>query len=369
MPGFRGITLGVNSQFDVEQVPEFAPPKKPGFPKLLENNVASVYIQSRPGAQFWVCYSLSEPEPPSAYFFFKLSINDTDVVSWGVGKEEDYQGKTMHALYEATETWNARSSATERRGFFFAANSRQDDNLEGNYGARFEIRVYRAAGRQRIAKDMNQYRDTIQGRKRPTGLEILSVGQVKKEQPKRFYKYALVDPVDMPYATFRYYYKTLDELKRLEILRVPDGSDESYIDSYLSLDLQDSMENVQGPEGVDGHHSETSLDSSSKAPEAHGNQPDEDDIEDDKFGFVGRPKRLSIPPSRRLFPTTNSSFPMSLFSRTTEDTVETHDREAWRAPSPIRGGFRDIDSPTPGRKRSHTAEVWQDVVNDTVSKK
>lgn len=38
------------------------------------------------------------------------------------------------------------------------------------------------------------------------------------EQPKRFYKFALIDPVDQPFVTFRYFYRTREQLRYLGVL-------------------------------------------------------------------------------------------------------------------------------------------------------
>lgn len=46
----------------------------------------------------------------------------------------------------------------------------------------------------------------------------MSAGRVGPEQPKRFYKFALIDPTDQPFATFRYYYRTWEQLRDLGML-------------------------------------------------------------------------------------------------------------------------------------------------------
>jgi hypothetical protein len=37
---------------------------------------------------------------------------------------------------------------------------------------------------------------------------LVNAGFLSTRHPKRFYKYALLDPLDTPFATFRYYYRT-----------------------------------------------------------------------------------------------------------------------------------------------------------------
>ena len=62
---------------------------------------------------------------------------------------------------------------------------------------------------------------------------MVNAGRAGPEQPKRFYKFALVDPVDQPFATFRYFYRTWDQLYDLGLL-----NHEYYAESeenYLSV--------------------------------------------------------------------------------------------------------------------------------------
>jgi len=51
-----------------------------------------------------------------------------------------------------------------------------------------------------------------------TATRLVSAGRAGPELPKRFYKFALIDPIDQPFATFRYYYRTWDQLRDLGLL-------------------------------------------------------------------------------------------------------------------------------------------------------
>ena len=42
-------------------------------------------------------------------------------------------------------------------------------------------------------------------------LSLVNAGLVPVNHPRRFYKYALLDPLDQPFATFRYYYRSWSE--------------------------------------------------------------------------------------------------------------------------------------------------------------
>lgn len=44
---------------------------------------------------------------------------------------------------------------------------------------------------------------------------MTSAGRAGSEHPKRFYRFELIDPVDKPFATFRYYYRTWAQIGEL----------------------------------------------------------------------------------------------------------------------------------------------------------
>lgn len=39
-------------------------------------------------------------------------------------------------------------------------------------------------------------------------LRLINAGVLHQSHPQRYYKYALLDPLDQPFATFRFYYRT-----------------------------------------------------------------------------------------------------------------------------------------------------------------
>lgn len=61
-----------------------------------------------------------------------------------------------------------------------------------------------------------------------TKASLVSAGRAGPEHPKRFYKFALIDPADHPFATFRYYYRTWDQLDELGL--------PEYADAHASAD-------------------------------------------------------------------------------------------------------------------------------------
>ena len=47
-------------------------------------------------------------------------------------------------------------------------------------------------------------------------IRLVNGGLVHPKHPRRYYKYALLDPLDQPFATFRYYYRTWGQKKKLK---------------------------------------------------------------------------------------------------------------------------------------------------------
>ena len=106
MPTYRSITISITSQFDICQLPEYAPPASTDdpfstLPALLnpELSLVTVYLPTYPSSQFWLRYSIAPPYPPKAMYYFKLFLNGKCVVSWGCGEEDGYRGRTVFGLY------------------------------------------------------------------------------------------------------------------------------------------------------------------------------------------------------------------------------------------------------------------------------
>ena len=203
MPTHRGIKVSLNSQFDVRTIPEYPPPasttdrttsqahlhaethdaqqRQTISPiKLAEPNttppILDVYISTIPASQFWISYEIDSKEiirstdsgrydenddnvPAPEYVYFKLLLNGECVVSWGVGTEHEWKGKTMWALGQGNCVFRGDGSLA-KKGFFFSAQSSQQQQqqklqhselLEKDDGV-FEIRVFRARGRKRTGR-------------------------------------------------------------------------------------------------------------------------------------------------------------------------------------------------------------------------
>ncbi|KAI9737483.1 MAG: hypothetical protein M1834_009638 [Cirrosporium novae-zelandiae] len=218
MPTYRSITLSLISQFDILTIPEFPSPQNAYLP--LEDPFSSdgassnisqvhptitVYIPLYPSSQFWLKYSISPPHPPSQLYYFKLFILNKHVVSWGCGEEEKYNGKTMFALFDAGEMWTGARNM-ERRMLCF-----------GECAGDMEVRVYRAKCRKRTRGEATKFLESEVSMVQDSNINLMPAGMLERHQPQRFYRYALLDPIDQPFAIFRYCYRTWEQLETLGI--------------------------------------------------------------------------------------------------------------------------------------------------------
>ncbi|KAL8955925.1 MAG: hypothetical protein Q9193_006388, partial [Seirophora villosa] len=110
MPAYRNITINLVSQFDILNIPEYAPPASledpfAAPPTPVDKSLVSCYIPIYPLSQFWLSYSISAPHPPKALYYFKLFINGACVVSWGCGEENGFKGKTTYGLFDSGQRW------------------------------------------------------------------------------------------------------------------------------------------------------------------------------------------------------------------------------------------------------------------------
>lgn len=141
----------------------------------------------------------------------------------------------MFGLFESEQSWYGEHGI-EKRAFCFAtedggASRMRSDNL----GDVMEVRVYRSKGRRRTEPEMTPFKqsalnvDTSGGEQqqnsgwiikyeptagKPTSVanfgrhSFANAGLVPHKHPRRYYSYSLLDPLDQPFATFRWYYRT-----------------------------------------------------------------------------------------------------------------------------------------------------------------
>ncbi|EOD52717.1 putative glutaminase a protein [Neofusicoccum parvum UCRNP2] len=241
MPTYKNVTLSLRSSaHETAPLLEFPPP--PHLPIRVEDvasATAAVYVLASPGLGFWIAYHVKPPVPPDTRFFvFKLFMDGRHVVSWAVGEEDEWKGKTMFGLFENHE-WRG---GVEKRAFAFACKPERDVDAVTDHESRvLEVRVFRAGARKRIQREAPELIETEVGKDGAGGIDLVNAGCLKKENPKRFYRFALIDSLKKPYVTFRYYYRSLEQLKTLGVvIEGGDGEDEAVTDSgngFQDLDL------------------------------------------------------------------------------------------------------------------------------------
>jgi hypothetical protein len=181
MPEYRGVRVELTSQFDIVAIPEFQPGPQEVYQgkeaiKLLNplKSIVTVYVPRLPSSQFWINYSAVAPEPPTAFYYFKLSINNEHIVSWGCGEEHSFKGKTMFGLYETESTREGEKGYVGKHSLFFSrTNTDATAELEDPWDDKqfVEVRVYRSNARKRIPLDLEEFKDTYHGRNGGTGVE------------------------------------------------------------------------------------------------------------------------------------------------------------------------------------------------------
>lgn len=165
MPAYRNITINLVSQFDILNIPEYAPPVAlddpfSAPPAPVDNPLVSCYIPIYPLSQFWFSYSISAPHPPKALYYFKLFINGACAVSWGCGEENGFKGKAMYGLFDSGERWMGQPGI-DARVFSFANGPSTQHPLYNTMGQMMEVRVYRSRSRKRIKPQLEDFKAVI----------------------------------------------------------------------------------------------------------------------------------------------------------------------------------------------------------------
>ncbi|KAF2275518.1 uncharacterized protein EI97DRAFT_379326 [Westerdykella ornata] len=393
MPRCRGVDIELRSQFDIGQYAEYYPREQSYYDEAGIEGIAppfydpktatvSVYVEAYQGSQFWICYSVLNPIPNNQFFLFKLYINTIPVVSWSCGQKEAWKGKTIFALFQREEKEEGEESRkiVEKRALHFTTPGQDDGRWKDlanvlDPNTCMEIRVFRAHGRTRIPREFQDYATTSYGRNQ-SGISLANAGRAGAGLPKRFYKFALVDPVDTPFVAFRYYYRTLEQLKHLGIFdhEVDDptpseGSSSGQDRRAKAPEQSHGLEDVflSPPYNQNKQPARIRQDTgSTRAFELR--RASEDDPHDD---FVSRghvcsgsaqPYRLSLPASlnfatlkqaRPLPPVPNKKEPRPYYAV---------DRRLTRTPSPVQKTRDGISTPPPGQKRECTAAAFMGVV-------
>ncbi|KAJ4425238.1 hypothetical protein N0V82_000048 [Gnomoniopsis sp. IMI 355080] len=251
MPSFRGIEISIVTQSEFGRLPEYPYPGAccnqfigkqqaaghgrppffvPGGEDAIvdgaenasaSNSKISVYIPSLPGSQFWINYVVeNEPSPPS-HLFFKLHMNGRYITSWGINPKVKSQGRVEKALYEPCDRWDQEENGVvfkqegiEARYFYFMSDQQQLSVADD--GGLIEVHVFRAKGRKRRAAKLDQYRQLDK--------YGITGGLIDNPQDVTFFDFHLIDPKDTPFATFQFHYRSLANLRQLNLIPAGDTS-------------------------------------------------------------------------------------------------------------------------------------------------
>lgn len=190
MPKFRGVSVSLQSQFDIMTIPEYSTasgkktkddasePKPPRPENALQADtstssarshssaeqvdaparsdpppIVEVFVPIYPSSQFWIAYEVDTDSIASdaalKYIFFKLYLNGKQVITWGAGEKQHWKGKAIWSLFQGTSPFKGHQ-VVERRGFCFQEEDDPEDDLH-DLGI-LELKVYRARGRKRADK-------------------------------------------------------------------------------------------------------------------------------------------------------------------------------------------------------------------------
>ncbi|TDZ28723.1 hypothetical protein C8035_v009153 [Colletotrichum spinosum] len=154
-------------------------------------------------------------------------MNGRHAVSWGIQSRVTPDQIVSHALYQPDGKWHYRENGVtyKREGIekrFFNFSRRAHEASVALDGGIIVLQVYRCKGRRKRAPEVSGFRGQDDyGITSPTG------GLIDSPQDLTYYDWVLADPVDSPYATFRFFYRTWSHLRELNL--VP----ESYCDSLM----------------------------------------------------------------------------------------------------------------------------------------
>ncbi|KAI1629185.1 hypothetical protein EDD37DRAFT_40008 [Exophiala viscosa] len=246
---FRGIEVCIISQFDICKLPEFhyPTPPQPADPFQVDSNhepmiaspspTASCHVPIYPGSQIWFEYSIDGPHPPGAAYYFKLFINGKVITAWDCTAKHDFHGKMMYNLVnDGTEPLTG-GLAVRRQALRFGdgLEDRQVGELDDDL---IQINVYRIEHRKRI-RDLVQGLGSVDVKSTTAdGLRLTNSGVVEPGFRPRRYRYQLLDPVDMPYAAFRFFCRPYEYLEKHGI--VPAARSTRLTSSASSIDSEET---------------------------------------------------------------------------------------------------------------------------------
>ncbi|KAF2718301.1 hypothetical protein K431DRAFT_306202 [Polychaeton citri CBS 116435] len=228
MPSIGCITISLQSQYNGMRLSEYpatetllfgAQEAQGTFPPFCPSErrslpVFDALIETNSASQFWVNYTCQPPPEYSAtrYYYFKLFVRDTCLISWCTSAADQWSGKVMHGLFNGRTDFLGRQTVREKRALQFPT--------KGIHEGYFEIKVYRSNTRRREEPKYQTPSGAFPG---VGGVVTSKIGEVKLGQPQRMYSFALLDPIDKPFTTIRYHHRSYEQLIQMGVL---DNEDE-----------------------------------------------------------------------------------------------------------------------------------------------
>ncbi|KAL2418112.1 hypothetical protein ABEF95_001036 [Exophiala dermatitidis] len=279
MVKFRGIEVCVISQFDICKLPEFQyqqtnyPPPSLGADPFIQVDhnqyknkaeegqaqgqlqalccpTASCYIPIYPGSQIWFEYTVDGPHPPGAAYLFKLIVNGKAVAAWDCTARHGFHGKMMYNLVVENDGTSAEDGGVGvRRQSLRFGNGRGGSGSEQDI---IQVNVHRIEHRRRVRNLPPGLGAVELGGNRTEGLRLADGGLLEPGLRPRRYQYQLLDPVDMPYAAFRFYCRSYAYLENYGFIRLPNHT--SPCTSPNSTVSQASVQNSMSSPGNHNLH-------------------------------------------------------------------------------------------------------------------
>lgn len=115
--------------------------------------------------------------------------------------KHDYHGKAVYALHNVIR---GKQRAATQSVFMFSMNCENRSGTQTTDDL-FEIRVYRIEHRVRV---WDPTLDELTQKEIASNIKIVDNGLIEQQRPAKMYKYQLLDPLDRPYATVKFYCRT-----------------------------------------------------------------------------------------------------------------------------------------------------------------
>ncbi|OAL28428.1 hypothetical protein AYO22_02882 [Fonsecaea multimorphosa] len=222
MVKFRGIEIGIISQFDICKLPEFQYRKpsrvqdpfqvnyqQDGGPSSVPYPTTACFVPIYPGSQIWFEYTIDGPHPPEAAWFFKLFINGKVVTSWDCTAKHGFHGKMMYNLVREGVDPDTGHAVVKTQALRFG-DGLEDRERGGRDEDMIQINVHRVEHKRRI-RDLESGLGQVSSMS--YNFRLTNSGFLEPCIRPRRYKYQLLDPVDMPYAAFQFHCRPYEYLE------------------------------------------------------------------------------------------------------------------------------------------------------------